>query len=366
MKRGIVIFILLAAAALALPAAAQLGEPPRLNVEIPGVDLTKTVREGRHITVPFLAQYVAGVYRFLIAIVGVLAAAMMMVGGFQYLTAGGGADRAKLGREKIANAIIGLLLALGSYVILYTINPDLVTFEGLKIEATERETIPDAAGEEEADFAADGPAKPICNTHEACKALCAQPPDKRPKSAPGIPDTSQLQVIKTGTGVKNSRGIRASPAVVEAMIRVSGIASRDGHIVYVSSGHRPLQKQIQLACDKYDQGLENHIPRYVSWPGGSNHGSGNAVDVWLEKDGKNLTVIDSKTQGNSEYADGADKLAQIMTEAGFKRYSKEIWHFEIGTASSCRCQHPRCPFPPKWCTIEEQIKEEALMAPMLP
>ena len=120
----------------------QAGESvPKLNIPLPNVNLTKPFRDGSYITVPFLAQYIAGVYKFLISIVGIVAAVMMMIGGFQYLTAGGDMGRVKLGREKIVNAITGLVLALGSYVMLYAISPDLVAFEGLRIFSVTPESL---------------------------------------------------------------------------------------------------------------------------------------------------------------------------------------------------------------------------------
>jgi len=82
-----------------------------------------------------LANYLSIIYNFLISIVGVLAGAFILVGGFQYLTAGGDAARVSGAKQRIGNALIGLVLALSSYVLLNTINPDLVNLklpEGLK------------------------------------------------------------------------------------------------------------------------------------------------------------------------------------------------------------------------------------------
>lgn len=75
-----------------------------------------------------VAQYIGNVYNFSIAIAGLLAATVMMIGGFQYLTAGGDGGRVNAAKKRIFNALIGLVLALSAYLILYTINPALLQF----------------------------------------------------------------------------------------------------------------------------------------------------------------------------------------------------------------------------------------------
>lgn len=60
------------------------------------------------------------------AIAGILAFIMIVFAGFQYLTAGGNASQQKDAQERIANAIIGLILLFSFYLILHTINPDIL------------------------------------------------------------------------------------------------------------------------------------------------------------------------------------------------------------------------------------------------
>ncbi|HTK60155.1 MAG TPA: pilin, partial [Candidatus Baltobacteraceae bacterium] len=114
-------------------------DAPLLEIPIPGLELSKAIRENGVITIPWLAQYAGGVYTFLLSIIGMVAAVMMVVGGFQYLTSGGDKGRLAAGRKRIVDALTGLVLGLSSYVILYAINPNLVSFEGLKIGAVATE-----------------------------------------------------------------------------------------------------------------------------------------------------------------------------------------------------------------------------------
>ena len=57
---------------------------------------------------------------------GVLAFAMIIYAGFQYLTSGGNTAQQKDAQERIMNAIVGLILLFAFYIILYTINPDIL------------------------------------------------------------------------------------------------------------------------------------------------------------------------------------------------------------------------------------------------
>lgn len=57
---------------------------------------------------------------------GVLAFSMILFAGFQYLTSGGNTAQQKDAQERITSAIIGLILLFAFYIILYTINPDIL------------------------------------------------------------------------------------------------------------------------------------------------------------------------------------------------------------------------------------------------
>ena len=71
-------------------------------------------------------DYVQALYNFGIAAIGIAALIMLGIGGFMYITSAGNASRMETAKEYIWDAIIGLILALSAYLILYTINPDLV------------------------------------------------------------------------------------------------------------------------------------------------------------------------------------------------------------------------------------------------
>jgi hypothetical protein len=69
--------------------------------------------------------YVRNIYVVLMWLVGISALMMISVGGFWYMTSAGNTSRVNTGKEMITDAVIGLILALATWLILYTINPDL-------------------------------------------------------------------------------------------------------------------------------------------------------------------------------------------------------------------------------------------------
>jgi hypothetical protein len=54
---------------------------------------------------------------------------MMVIGGYSYMTASGNAEQSGKGVEMIWSSMIGLALLFGAYLLLNTINPDLVNFK---------------------------------------------------------------------------------------------------------------------------------------------------------------------------------------------------------------------------------------------
>src|SRR3989338_3472668 len=121
-----VVFILQITALLFLlinPAAAIEFTP---QVEIPGGP-TGTVQGDT------IAKYIKAIYQYGIAVVGILAAIVLMFGGLLWLTAGGNTGQVSEAKEWVKASLTGLILALSSYIILYVVNPDLRIFQSLNI-----------------------------------------------------------------------------------------------------------------------------------------------------------------------------------------------------------------------------------------
>ena len=83
-------------------------------------------------------QYIQGLIPFILSLAAVLAVVMIVIGGIQYAISEA-VDAKADARDRITQAIFGLLLALLSYLILWTINPQLVNLK-LDIKSLQQTT----------------------------------------------------------------------------------------------------------------------------------------------------------------------------------------------------------------------------------
>lgn len=93
-----------------------------------------------------LAKYIQAIYNYGMAIAGILAAIILMAGGVLWLTSGGDASKIGQAKELIFGSIIGTGILFGSWIILNTINPDL-----LKLKNIETIAVPTAYFDDGAD-----------------------------------------------------------------------------------------------------------------------------------------------------------------------------------------------------------------------
>lgn len=82
-----------------------------------------------------IGPFISSIYNFSISIVGVIIFIRFIYAGWLYLTAAGNSGKTSQAKSIMWNAIIGTILLFASYLILYVINPDLVSstfnFNGL-------------------------------------------------------------------------------------------------------------------------------------------------------------------------------------------------------------------------------------------
>jgi hypothetical protein len=70
--------------------------------------------------------YILAIYNFGLWTVGIAAVLMISIGAFMYITSAGNTSQTGKAKEIIFDAIAGVILALTSYILLSTINPNLV------------------------------------------------------------------------------------------------------------------------------------------------------------------------------------------------------------------------------------------------
>ncbi|OGY53404.1 MAG: hypothetical protein A3A24_00310 [Candidatus Buchananbacteria bacterium RIFCSPLOWO2_01_FULL_46_12] len=119
-----------------------LSVPPQLSVPIggfgafsPNIDCSQKDAKGNELcSIPWIGQYIAVIFRYGIGLAAILATVMIMIGGFLWLSSAGSPDRVGKAKEFITSALLGLFLAMFSYLMLYTINPRLVASEPILVQ----------------------------------------------------------------------------------------------------------------------------------------------------------------------------------------------------------------------------------------
>lgn len=117
------------------------------QVTIPGsIDVggkSFTINKGQGIIVDgtLLNKYIALVFKWFIWVIGIVAVAYLAFAGMQWLAAAGNPEAINQAKTTIRDTLIGLLLAAGSYVILFNVNPALVSIKTLRVEPIEALTL---------------------------------------------------------------------------------------------------------------------------------------------------------------------------------------------------------------------------------
>ncbi|MFH1946674.1 MAG: pilin [Candidatus Magasanikbacteria bacterium] len=113
-------------------------QKPNIKIKIPGLSFTDnfevTEGEKKYILVPFLGEYLAGLYKYGVVVASIFAVVMIIISGFRWSMSGGSPEKIKESQTRIMQSLIGLFLAVGSYMLLYNINPELVEFKNLRVQ----------------------------------------------------------------------------------------------------------------------------------------------------------------------------------------------------------------------------------------
>ena len=120
-----------------LQEVSSIVKTPILQISLPGLkfsEIQESVEGGnKFIFVPFLGEYLGAIYRYAVVIASILSIVMIILGGVGIVVSGGDSQRITQSKKRIYQSITGLVLAVGSYLILYTVNPNLVEFKSLKV-----------------------------------------------------------------------------------------------------------------------------------------------------------------------------------------------------------------------------------------
>lgn len=322
----------------AQPAHAQ---SVNLQIPIPGLPETLAVCNGGQCS--GLAQYIIAISAWLVAAVILLAVVAMMVGGFFWLTAAGARGRIQFAQNIIQGALIGLLLALSSSLLLSTISPKLVHFLPVDISTIaeidydmhEADVLPDTV------YSGSGGSGIAFTGTRPSWTYATFDCSNRPAPA-GVIDPSLTIPIPNLSHITNPNSMRMHKDVLAGIQKLNDTLARAGgnYKVEISSGYRPFANQAALWCGDTGSACSRKPPaerkKACAVPGFSNHGHGIAFDVSLLVDGRKVNPSGNYSGQCSYNREHVKKLAEFFyaSDPKWKRYEGEMWHFEYDPPSS--------------------------------
>lgn len=283
---------------------------PQLSIDIPTVTFSDAILGTNTLGEPtvkssFLGEYVSGVYVYLIGISTSIAIVMIMISGLQWSLGGQSSEAIGKAKARIKNAVTGLVLLLSTYLILITVNPNLILFKPIELVLIlEKE-------EEEDDVVSGSVATSFAS------------PSESNIDGPGI-STIPYELVS---------GLEMAAQVL----------MENGYGMYITSSLRTVEKQKELialncknppgstTCDPKPGRPTTCILKDLD-PANCPHTTGRALDIWATKDGE-VCVAQSQCSSDPSTDDcRADEcqatLIQALKDQGFCNLQTEAWHFE--------------------------------------
>lgn len=113
------VVVVLAAAAIAF-ASVRTSRAVTIVTTIPGGATEQTPGQSPQ-------SFIADFYEYALAVAGILAFGIIVYGGVRYMMSAGNPSARTDAKEWIEAALLGILLLAGAYLILYIVNPNLVS-----------------------------------------------------------------------------------------------------------------------------------------------------------------------------------------------------------------------------------------------
>lgn len=294
---------------------------PILSISIPGVNFSDASKvqdsQGTMVVIPYLAEYIKGVYQFAMIAGSMVAVVVIILNGFRITISAGGPEKNK-GIQNITKAITGLFILWSSYALLSTINPNLTQLNALNVRYVE----PRGEPEQEEMITTAG------TTAASEASIVDISGDNISFKRSGIQlDQNVLKMVQAAAADLNSQGIR----------------------LYITDGYRSIDAQKALITQNCVEsaGAQQCTPkpgRPITCilrdldPKNCPHTTARAVDVWGMKDGQRCIMQSSCSSNPTTDACRKDPcqaaVITAMKSAGFCNLSFEAWHFEYPKMSA--------------------------------
>ncbi|MFH1098881.1 MAG: hypothetical protein V1723_03100, partial [Candidatus Uhrbacteria bacterium] len=285
---------------------------PTLNITPPTLEFSKLVARdiGGGVTVidiPWIGEYIAAIYRWAVPFGAILAVVVIMIAGIMWMTTGGAGEKSQA-QQWIANAVIGLILLVGSYVVLRLINPDLIALRPLRVLIAKRIPLPQATEE------------------DAITGTIAE----------------RMELI-SGKNIINPANAKIGSALLSDLQAAALELDGRGITLEITDGLRLLSTQENLIKKNCQNPAGSRIcnPKPGSQPTcilrdgpkSCPHTTGHAIDAWGYQNGRQC-IMQKECDGNNASGDpcrnNACQAAVIdaMRKHGFCNLGIEAWHFE--------------------------------------
>lgn len=388
---------------LTLDEIQALIQKPVPKIKIPGLAFTEPLLENlitthqdgnTYINSPYLGQYIAAIYRYGIIFMSIFAVLLLLRAAVMWILSRGQKNEEIM--KGITHIIIGLGIAVGSFTILYFINPQLVTLGSLRILFIQRAALPTITEESaEVDLVADTTiAAPVTDVSQIdssyfmttninkikvngwslWQGLTAEEknavlPYLFKQIAPSCPEGHLVEI----KDIQGWNGKKIHPAVLDSFRQVNKTAQELGFKLVPGTVHRPASTMVPLwntgIVARYKQGRkewttnEAKIGKPTCQTG---HSMGAAVDANLVhiKTGKKLGADDegkiTKSNYYKKFLSDPYKiiLEQIFYQNGWVRYCAEHWHFEYAVTPRYNSWDKKARCWSSAGTIEQDIPAE--------
>ncbi|PIR03847.1 MAG: hypothetical protein COV59_04230 [Candidatus Magasanikbacteria bacterium CG11_big_fil_rev_8_21_14_0_20_39_34] len=318
------------------------GYNPNVNIED---KVTVNQTNGKlYLNINTLSEYIGWLYQYSLIAITIIAVVIVIYSGVQWMVSGGNSATISEAKKRIGQTFVALLLALGSYTILYAINPKTTKFGQLNILVFQAENTPmeneslNADAYNSVNFNANDLLGNIKKPNWDAKTFDCSKKDSY--SPAGVLPSNQT-ITYTCDGMEGN--VTSIPQMKVPLCRAAEIAKKNGYTLQVRSSYRPFEIQVKLWCE--DTRPPEIRRKFIATPGFSNHGHGVAIDVFLYKNGKQLTLYGSSGQCKTSPR-FVKEIADIfyLADPNFVRLETEIWHFEYGTmGTSARNRYDTLP-----------------------
>lgn len=252
---------------------------PTLGVEIPGGSLSAPTKEGDYVVISFLGQYINAIYRYAVTIVLIAAIVMVVYGGFRYLV-GASIGDIQAGKKIIIDALMGMLIVLGAYMILNTVNPDTVNFKALSLISVERVDVDAILATTKVDTvgpdAEEGPGAPApIASYDDCPLELTAPSSEPANTGSARRDEFKSEIDSVVTGATTRlRVIQIAEAASKCGVWL-GSCGKTAETIYELAGSAPRGRQVQheprgmfafmdgLKCETYSRDCTQGAARQV-------------------------------------------------------------------------------------------------------